>query len=70
MVSGFLAVPFFKFIGPELMSVGPALEALSELPPSFLVSFTLGALVSRLDPSGQERLQSVASELEAAAADE
>ena len=70
MVSGFVAVPFFKFVGPELTAVGPALEALSELPPSFLVSFALGVLVSRLDPQGQERLRDVAAELEAAGSDE
>jgi sodium/proline symporter len=48
--AGFLAVPFFKFIAPELPSVGPLFDALSELPPALLVSFAAGWLGSVTDP--------------------
>jgi len=64
MVSGFLAVPFFKFVGPELGGIGSYLDALSELPPAFAVSFVLGALISHFDPEGQKRLQEVEPDLE------
>ena len=33
MISGFCAVPFFKFVAPEIAVVGPWFSALSELPP-------------------------------------
>ena len=32
MISGFLGVPFFKFVAPSIAVVGPYLEPLSELP--------------------------------------
>jgi sodium/proline symporter len=67
MVSGFVAVPFFKFAAPALPGVGPLFEALSELPPAFAVSFLAGIGVSLLDKKGQERLADAASELRAAA---
>ena len=67
MVSGFIAVPVFKFLAPELPLLGSEMEALSELPPSFAVSLLLGVIVSRLDPAGQERLASAAEDLDAAA---
>ena len=48
MLSGFLAVPFFKFIAPTLPIAGPYFEQLSELPPAFALSLTLGIIVTLL----------------------
>ena len=68
MVSGFLGVPFFKFVAPSIAGVGPYLAELTELPPSFVVSFAFGIAVSLFDRPGQEALAGVGSELEQAAA--
>jgi len=68
MISGFIAVPFFKFVGPELPGVGEALGALSELPPSFAVSMLLGAVVSLNDRAGRTRLEPMHGELDEAGA--
>jgi sodium/proline symporter len=46
MVTGFLGVPFFKFVAPSLPAVGPLLGALEELPPAFAASLLAGVLVS------------------------
>ena len=63
MVAGFLAVPFYKFVGPHINLVGPYLDALTELPPAFATSLLLGALASRFDREGQQRLELAANEL-------
>ncbi len=47
MLGGFLAVPFFKFIAPELPG-GEWFAALSELPPALAVSFVFGVVASLL----------------------
>ncbi len=52
MVSGFACVPLFKFVVPTLGEVGALLEKLSELPPSFLIAFLAGIVVSLLDKNG------------------
>jgi sodium/proline symporter len=65
MVAGFIAVPFFKFIGPDLPVIGGYLEALEELPPAFATSFILGAIASLFDKDGQRRLEAAADELRA-----
>ena len=49
MVSGFVAVPFFKFVAPQMGSAGPYFVALTELPPAFAVSLLAGVVVSMLD---------------------
>ncbi|MEE2787043.1 MAG: sodium/proline symporter [Myxococcota bacterium] len=49
MVTGFIAVPLFKFGATQLPRVGDHFATLSELPPAFLASFLAGILVSRLD---------------------
>jgi sodium/proline symporter len=67
MVVGFLSVPFFKFVGPDLPVVGMALGALEELPPSFAMSMLAAVVVSVLDKKGQERLAEPARELDEAA---
>ncbi|HIA11157.1 MAG TPA: sodium/proline symporter [Flavobacteriales bacterium] len=46
MISGFLCVPIFKFLGPEFPVVGPYLNQLNELPPSFTVAILVGIFVS------------------------
>jgi sodium/proline symporter len=46
MVAGFVGVPLFAFGAPHLPEVGHLFEALSELPPAFLLSFVVGIIVS------------------------
>ncbi len=57
MIVGFLSVPFFKFFAPDLPSVGPLLNELSELPPSFALSFFAAWAVSKM---GRPHIESVA----------
>ena len=63
MVTGFLAVPVFKFVVPLIPEVGPLVAKLSELPPAFLLSALAGVLVSRMDVAGAEAIGDVAKEL-------
>jgi len=67
MVTGFVAVPFFSFVAPNLPGVGPVFGALSELPPAVLTSLLAGLLVGHFDREGQARLSDAAAELEDAA---
>jgi sodium/proline symporter len=67
MVCGFLGVPFFKFVGPELPVVGMALGALEELPPSFALAMLAGVVVSLADAGGRARLSEPMAELDDAA---
>lgn len=46
MLSGFLAVPFFKFYVQELPQIGPYFEKLDVMGPAFAVSFIVGIGVS------------------------
>ncbi len=46
MISGFLAVPFFKFYVQELPQVRVYFEKLDVMGPAFLVSFVLGGIAS------------------------
>ena len=48
MITGFLAVPLFKFVMPNISIVGPYFDALSELPPSFFLSFIVGYIVTNI----------------------
>lgn len=68
MVTGFVSVPLFKFVAPELEGVGDAFALLSELPPAFAASMLIGVLVSLSDRRGRERLADVADELAEAGA--
>ena len=52
MIAGFLGVPLFKFGATALPTVGPLFDTLSELPPAFLLSFTVGIAVSLTDDRG------------------
>jgi sodium/proline symporter len=65
MVTGFLGIPFFKFIAPSFPGeLGMAFNQLEELAPSFAVSFVAIILVSKADKKGQERLMEVHGELD------
>ncbi|HCH63313.1 MAG: sodium:proline symporter [Deltaproteobacteria bacterium] len=68
MISGFLGVPLFKFGATALPGAGPYFAELAELPPAFLLSFTVGIIVSLLDTAGQATLQAagIDTELDAA----
>jgi Na+/proline symporter len=46
MVAGFVGVPLFAFGAPHLPEVGHLFEALTELPPAFLLSCVVGIVVS------------------------
>ncbi len=48
MISGFLAVPFFKFYVQELEGIGPYFRELDVMGPAFAVSFIIGGAVSLL----------------------
>lgn len=55
MVSGFLCVPFFKFVAPKLPGVGPTFAALEELTPAFFVSLLVGIAVTLFGGSSEPR---------------
>ncbi len=63
MLSGFLGVPFFKFIAPRFDATGEIFSGLAELGPSFMLSGVVAFAVSLLDREGRQRLEGVASEL-------
>lgn len=67
MVTGFVAVPVFKFGATSLPGLGPYFGELAELPPAFLAGALAGVVVSLLDKSGQEAIAEVGPELDAAA---
>lgn len=51
MITGFLCVPFFKFVMPVIfVDFAPYLAALDVLMPSFLLSMLMGFLVSKWKP--------------------
>ena len=66
MVTGFVAVPVFKFGATSLPGLGPYFGELAELPPAFLAGALAGVVVSLLDKSGQEAIAEVGPELDAA----
>lgn len=47
MISGFLSVPFFKFIVQNIEGIGPYFVQLDVLAPSFLISMLAGYIVSK-----------------------
>jgi len=64
MLTGFAAVPLFKFGAPAMGGeLGAAFAKLSELPPAFALSFVVGIAVSLTDRKGRERLAGAADEL-------
>lgn len=66
MIAGFVCVPIFKFVMPEIDGIGPVLSALNELPPAFFMSGLVGIIVSLTDRDGVKKLDGVAEELEEA----
>lgn len=68
MLAGFASVPLFKFAAPLLPVVGEWLNALSELPPAFVISFVTGVLVSLTDRKGHAAVAGVEEELRRAGA--
>lgn len=67
MITGFLAVPIFKFWVSELDGIGPFFSALTELPPSFALAFLAAVLVSLFDKAGLEEIGFAKSDLRDAA---
>lgn len=63
MLTGFAGVPFFKFVAPQIPGLGPHFEALSELPPAFVVSGVVAIIVSLLDKAGQAAMSGIEGEL-------
>ncbi|MGK0190544.1 MAG: sodium/proline symporter [Verrucomicrobiales bacterium] len=64
MISGFLAVPLFKFGMPLLPgAAGEAFANLGEMFPAFVVGFAVGIPVSLFDRRGQLALQDIEAEL-------
>jgi len=53
MIVGFLCIPFFKFIVPNIASIGIYFEKIAELGPSFACSMLAGYLVSKWKPDPQ-----------------
>lgn len=52
MITGFISIPVFKFLAPNLPKVGWFFNKLEELPPSFLMAFLAAIIFSKLDPGG------------------
>lgn len=50
MITGFLCVPFFKFVVANMEGIGPYFEKLDVLGPSFLISMIMGWLFSKIYP--------------------
>lgn len=69
MVSGFLAIPFFKFVATAIplevqgVPFGDYVTALDVLAPAFAVSMALGVVVSLTDAKGRERLRGFEQDL-------
>jgi sodium/proline symporter len=50
MITGFLCVPFFKFVVQKMDVIGPYFEKLDVLGPSFLISMIMALIVSKVYP--------------------
>ncbi|WP_052593287.1 hypothetical protein [Aureispira sp. CCB-QB1] len=50
MITGFLCVPFFKFVVANIAGIGPYFEKLDVLAPSFLIAMIVGWFFSKLYP--------------------
>lgn len=66
MITGFLAMLFFEFVGPHLGDAGPYLVKLTSLPPAFILSILAGVVVSRMSPPSAQFLERVAADLDEA----
>lgn len=54
MITGFLCVPFFKFVVSDLESVGEYFVQLDVLAPSFAISMLMGYIFSKLYPKNHQ----------------
>jgi sodium/proline symporter len=54
MITGFLSVPFFKFIVQPLEGIGPYFEKLDVMGPSFAVAMAVGFIVTKIYPREKE----------------
>ena len=60
MISGFTCVPFAKFAVPRFWpDLEPWVDAITVLPPAFLLSGLMGIAVSLMDVKGREKLADV-----------
>jgi len=48
MLTGFFAVPFFKFVAPLIPGVGSSFNKMEELFPAFVLSFVAGIIATKL----------------------
>jgi sodium/proline symporter len=55
MLAGFLSVPIFKFLAPELPLIGPYFKEIAELMPSFVVALVVGVVFSKFDGQKKKR---------------
>ena len=55
MLTGFLCVPFFKFVIPEITSLGPYFEKLDVMAPAFVCAILSGVIISKIDPQKVDR---------------
>ncbi len=62
MITGFVSVPLFKFLAPEVPGIGRGLAALEELPPSFAMGFLAAVIVGLTDRRGRERIAAQVTE--------
>ena len=53
MITGFLGVPFFKFVMPNVSGIGPYFNEVAELGPSFAMAMFTGFIVSKIWPDPQ-----------------
>lgn len=56
MITGFLCVPLFKFVLQDLNTIGPYLEKLDVLGPSFFISMLVAVIVSKTDKKNRAQL--------------
>jgi sodium/proline symporter len=55
MITGFICVPFFKFVVIEMDGIGPYFEKLDVLGPSFLISMIAAYVFSKVYPDKLQR---------------
>ncbi|MEO1625135.1 MAG: sodium/proline symporter, partial [Bacteroidota bacterium] len=57
MLTGFLCVPFFKFVVVNMDGIGPYFEKLDVMAPSFLISMIVGYIFSKAYPKTESLVQ-------------
>lgn len=55
MITGFICIPFFKFVVIEMDGIGPYFEKLDVLGPSFLISIIAAFVFSKVYPDKLQR---------------